>query len=586
MAAPTTPAPGINLDSIQRRPIGEPHPLRRLVVKEGVLQYEDGGEVSLWGVNFQTMISWEYLNYLQPSGVPLDSKALKKITDENLDQLVLMGCNVCRCHLGPGDFTDAQGHLVNTIYLDQLDYFLAACRVRSIYVHLTLLNNMGESQKDSYVYPYRRNPRKPDWMLRQSLVTSSERYVQALLNRINPYTHMVYHDEPAVGLIEVINEPAFYSYTEMQTNPACNWLKTMFKDWRVENGKTSGNAAEVYDGFSYAMAKKYIDRMYAVIRGTGAKQPVIWNILNPWWTDSHEPILQAVADSKVEAISMCHYPHSPQLDKKHPTDQTPINLLPRNVEAYGPGLHDHHNFFETRFANKAKVIYEFENVYNQCAYLYPADARLFRSLGAQSATMWRYSLMPGALNEMGSHYLNLLTTPEKAVSFMIGGEAMKQAPRYARYDTATQDVMQFGNCYLSFSKNNSLFCDGKRLLYARNMDKFPIPVSDTVRQITATGSSPWVSYGGNGVYFINIGKDQLDLEVMPNVAFTKPCYLEGSQATLDYEGKHPMTLHLPGWNNKVTIRKTAGNNVGPVPLNGTNLTFAAAAGHYQINRAQ
>ena len=48
-----------------------PKPLRPIVCRDGVLRYEDGGEVALWGVNLQTALSWEYNGRLKPAGVPL-----------------------------------------------------------------------------------------------------------------------------------------------------------------------------------------------------------------------------------------------------------------------------------------------------------------------------------------------------------------------------------------------------------------------------------------------------------------------------------------------------------------------------------
>ena len=58
-------------------------------------------------------------------------------------------------------------------------------------------------------------------------------------------------------------------------------------------------------------------------------------------------------------------------------------------------------------------------------------ARTFRSVGAQSATMFAYDMLRTAPFNLGwqTHFLNLVHTPRKAMSAVIAAEAMRRLPR-------------------------------------------------------------------------------------------------------------------------------------------------------------
>ena len=94
-------------------------------LEKGRLYHPNGEELALWGVNLQPMLSWEYNSMMKKAGIPKDAGVWKKMTDKSLDELQLLGANYIRVHLTPGDFTDASGNLVHTIYLDLLDYLTA-----------------------------------------------------------------------------------------------------------------------------------------------------------------------------------------------------------------------------------------------------------------------------------------------------------------------------------------------------------------------------------------------------------------------------------------------------------------------------
>jgi hypothetical protein len=568
-------------------PPARPKPLRPIVCRNGVLRYEDGGEVALWGANVQTALSWEYNGRLKPAGVPLEAAALKRITEENLDQLELMGTQVIRAHLLPSDFTDRDGNLVDTVFLDVLDHLIAQCRQRGIYVYLTLVNDMHTYYlRDSFMAGQERHR----WLFDERLVAGMERYIQNLLNRRNGYTGQAYRDEPAIALFEVINEPEYLDYATLAGDADCRPYREAFDQWCAARGVHEFQET-YFRAYRYELVRRVVDRLAKAIRDTGSKKPVVWNLNWPRMITEHEDVFQAVAESSVDAVSFCLYPG--QSDVPHPYWSHPRDLSGKN---YLPALRDGYANYESlrwllgrRFAGKAKVTYEFETFYNQSSYLYPAMARLFRALGSQVALMWQYTLSPAARYCGGSHYLNLEGSPQKALSFRIASRAFGELTRYTDYDTRAEAEMTFGHCAISYPRNVSVFSSDRALDYSRSLEGTPLTISPRVREIAGCGRSPLVSYEGSGAYFVRVEDDHIDVQILPDVAYPRPLWQGPGRppwtptCAFDSSTPHRFSLHLPGWEGNLQVERiTAG---GAESRQTTTGSFELSPGRYRISRA-
>jgi len=103
--------------------------------------------------------------------------------------------------------------------LDRLDYLVYQLKIHGVYVDLNL--NVGRI--------YKEGDGVPDydliWVAKgmtyfgPELVARQKEYARALIGHVNPYTHTAYADEPAVALIELVNEN---SLTEFWMR---NWLR-------------------------------------------------------------------------------------------------------------------------------------------------------------------------------------------------------------------------------------------------------------------------------------------------------------------------------------------------------------------------
>ena len=580
----------IDIEKVVTAKTGNHLPLRPITARNGVLIYPDGSEVALWGVNFQTALSWEYNGRLKKSGVSLTSEALKEVTDRNLDEIKKMGANMIRMHLLPSDFTDSSGNLRDSVYLDILDYTIAACRKRGIYFYLTFVNEMhGDYFKDSFLAERDRR----EWITDPELVDKTAVYIKALLTHCNPYTNTEYYKETAIALFEISNEPGYVSYTELCSNPTFAGYRRTFDKWCEERGFNEFKNLH-YNTFRYESVLAYINRMCAVVRDTGSTKPVGWNCNWPRMIERNQDVFHAVADSTADAVSFCFYPG--QSDVKHPFWANPVDLSANN---YLPFIDSNYREYMKlrwilgkQFAGKAKLVYEFETFYSQSSHLYPAMARLYRSLGVQAANMWTYSLTPSAEDLAKSHLLNLYCTPNKSASFVIAGKLFEETPRYTPFIADGRKSRVFDSCAVSFEHNVSVWQDDDIYMQSRPSNWKPFERNLNARHITACGSSPQVTYDGTGIYFVDILDDRVDITINPDHEFMQPHWdgagIDRSKkvSKLDSSKLHRFILHHPGWQGKVHVFRVEDGKSLPVKTAGGRAVFDARPGQYIVKRVE
>ena len=566
---------------VQPRPVGHPTPLRRIVCRDAVLQYEDGGEVALWGLNMQTALSWEWRGRLQPLGIPQSAEALNEIFDRNAEHFGPLGVGIVRAHLLPGDFTDAEGNLVDTPYLDALDHMIAECSRRGVYIYLTMMNEMGgyEYRDDSFM-----NTHRETWLFDDPFIARSRHYVDQLLRHVNRYTGHRYADETALGLLEIMNEPRYLTLRDLAAETTPPAVGEGFRQWLADHDLADAPSIG-FAAWRHERVLDYLRGMHATIRATGAPQPVVWNCNWPHFIAGQEDVFQAVADSPVEAVSVCCYPGQADIPNPHwahPADLNGRNYLPYLQKCYDQ--YDQLGWLRTqRFAGKAKCVYEFEEMYQQHRYLYPAMARMFRALGVQVAPMWEYTLSPVAEYHSGSHYLNLECTPSKAVSFRIASEVFRDTPRTAVF-AVDGETMTEGDWRISFPDDAAFyFGDGLMLQTMPTAESRPLPVGLT--EIEGCGSSAAVRWSGSGYYRILIEQDALTIRIGPDVEPLREPWVRPSRepklsCRLDRETPHRFELRLPGWDGRCHVAR---DGTG-VPNAELGIEFEAVAGTYRVTR--
>ena len=197
-----------------------------IYAKEGRLYFPDGKELALWGVNLQPCLSWEYNSLFKLVGTPLEADSLKTSTDNALVEIQKMNMDLIRVHLTPTDFTDDQGNLVETIYLDMLDYMVAQAAKKNMYSYITFLNpgmsyDIDVEDPKANIPSYVENSflngiDRKEIIVNKDVVFKSKNFIKQLLNRVNPYLNKQYKDTEQIALWEIVNEPVYFSYDKLK----------------------------------------------------------------------------------------------------------------------------------------------------------------------------------------------------------------------------------------------------------------------------------------------------------------------------------------------------------------------------------
>lgn len=463
---------------------------------KGVMRWSDTRkEASFYGVNYTLPFAHAYraMNYLG-----IDHKSA---IDRDVYHLARLGFNAYRIHLWDVEISDGEGNLKENEHLQLLDYLFMRLRERGIRIVITAQTNFGNGYPErniptgGYSYDYD----KCDVHQNSKAIAAQEKYLAALVNHINPHTGLAYKDDPYIVGFEINNEP-------------CH----------------PGTKAET---------KAYIDCMLAALKKAGNKKPVFYNVSH------NQAVVEAYYDTAIQGTTYQWYPIG--LVSGHTRKG---NFLPC-VDSYDISFSD-----VKGFANKARLVYEFDPADIMYSYMYPAVARTFRTAGFQWITQFAYDPidMAYANTEYQTHFLNLAYTPGKAISMKIAAEVARNVTRGESFGTYPNDTL-FHDVRVSYPQDLSELNRPDAFFYSNTTETHPV-AAEQLQSIAGCGSSPIVKYEGTGAYFIDKLEDGIwRLEVMPdavqvNDPFAKPSLKKEVVAVL--KGAWDLTLNLPDLGNQ------------------------------------
>ena len=157
----------------------------------------DGHRFRIWGVNITG-----------PANLPTHEDAPAYAA-----HLAAFGINCVRMHfldrMAPSGILDASRadtRALDAKQMDRLDFFIAQLKQRGIYVDLNL--NVGRTYKpgDGVTDPELLGFGKALTYFDERLLFLEREYASQLLKHFNPYTKAEYRNEPAVLLVELVNE--------------------------------------------------------------------------------------------------------------------------------------------------------------------------------------------------------------------------------------------------------------------------------------------------------------------------------------------------------------------------------------------
>ena len=495
---------------------------------QGVLRWADDTEVALFGVNYYTPF-WH--NYPDLKTLGADHRT---VIDQDVAHFARLGLDALRLHVFDRELSDRSGNLLENVHLALLDYLIVKAKERGI---LTVLTPIAWWPTPGDGGGFSSRFTMPQMIIDLAARTAQTNYLEQFLRHVNRYSGLAYKDDPAVVCLELINEPQYAPNT---------------------------SDAQVVD-YSNALAD--------AVRATGCRKPIFYN----GW--GHH--LAAVRDARLEGSTFGWYPTG--LASGHSVRR---NCLPL-VDHYG-GSDDWNPSMRTELlAHKAKIVYEFDAADVPGSYMYPAMARAFRGGGAQIATQFQYDPLPLAPFNQGwqTHFLNLVCSPQKAVSFLIASEAFHRLPRlqdYGAYPASTR----FGPFRVSYEEDLSEMVTEREFLHSNTTRTTP-PAPEKLERIIGCGSSPLVRYEGTGAYFLEkLGGGSWRLEVYPDAVWVNDPYGAHSlsrEVARIFWREWPLEVQLGDLGKDFTVLPlNAGNSHRAEAVKGT---FSVRPGVYLLRRA-
>jgi len=497
----------------------------------GVVRWADNRqEVSLFGANYVVHTASDY----RAAGYVHADR--KRMIDEDMAQFARMGWDGLRLTFwGDWEASDSAGNLLANDHLDLLDYLIARARERGIYMLLSPIqlygSNWPDALQDTSAPGFGRHFGKARMGTEPAAIAAQVNYLRQILDHVSPYTGVALKNEPAILFIELVNEP-WHHPEDLQGSI------------------------------------RYINALTDAVRSTGCTKLVFHNVSQDF------RITEAIGRSRAQGVTFAWYPTG--LNSGH---ELVGNYL-RAVDTFPDMLHP-------ELARMPRIVYEFDSPDLRTGYMYPAMARTFRAVGAQFAAMFAYDMLGTASRNLGwqTHYLNLVYTPRKAMSAIIAAEAMHRLPRLRFYGPYPQNT-RFGDFHVSYDDNLGELVARDAFLYAGSTLAVP-PDPAALRRIAGYGSSPIVTYDGEGIYFLDKVRLGLwRLEVYPDAVPVRDPFEPPNPdkiVTRAITRAWPMTVTLPDLGSSFAVQPIAAGN--PQTGAATHGRFTVTPGVYVLSAA-
>ncbi|BFL85312.1 hypothetical protein LFREDSHE_37620 [Shewanella baltica] len=466
-------------------------------VKNGVLYLDDGSEVRHFGVNYSAPFAFTYRAMVQ-SGVDMHAAI-----DMDVAHLKRLGVTGYRVHVFDREVCDAKGNLLDNVHLELLDYLLnklAANGIRAIITPIAWWGN-GYPAPDTETQGFANGFTKAEMNTDPKAIAATHTYLKQFFAHKNRYSGVTYGQDANILAFELFNEPSHHGDVNQ--------------------------------------SQSYINGLIKVSHESGVTKPLFYNISEQ---GDNQAFAKAVCDSNIDGIAYQWYPTG-LVKMSRINSNTLVNVA-----------HYTNPFADIEACkSKAKMIYEFDAADVTGSVMYPAMARSFREAGFQWATQFAYdsAVIANSNAEYNTHFLNLLYTPSKAISFLIAGEVFRQVPRGfegGSYPTTYPKNNHFADVSLDYLHDVSVLNQPERFYYSNSTDAKP-QAPKKLEHIAGVGSSAIVSYDGNGSYFLDKLSDGLwQLEVYPDaLALTDPHQNSSlkREAVRLYQASRHLNLTLP-----------------------------------------
>jgi hypothetical protein len=199
-------------------------------LRDGHFVKPDGRRIRFWGVHFT---DWSRGSVELPpkEDAPMWAAALARF-----------GVNLVRLHFldlpsprGILDSSRNDSRSFDAQQLDRLDFLFSELKRRGIYADLNL--NVGRSYKSGDGV---QDFDKIQWgkgltLFDPRLIELQKEYARQLLTHVNPYTGLEYRNDPAIAIVEILNENGLYLGFRAPTAYYSDELTRLYNDWLGRN---------------------------------------------------------------------------------------------------------------------------------------------------------------------------------------------------------------------------------------------------------------------------------------------------------------------------------------------------------------
>jgi hypothetical protein len=499
------------------------------VDKNGVIRWsKDNSEVQGFGVNYTAPFAHGY-STAKKLGVNLE----KAIADD-VYHFSRLGLDLYRVHIWDCEISDTLGNLLINDHTKLFDFMIMKMKERGMKFILTPIAYWGNGwpSPDEETPGFSTKYGKDACLTNEDAIKAQENYLAQFLNHVNEYTGIAYKNDPDMIGFEISNEPHH----------------------RESAGKVT----------------TFINRMVKSMRSTGCRKPIFYNI-----THSIQ-LADAYFNSNIQGGTFQWYPTG--LGSRH---ELGGNLLP-NVDTYMIPFASN-----PKFKSMAKMVYEFDAADVGRSYIYPAMARSFRTAGMQIGNHFAYdpTYMANVNTEYGTHYMNLVFAPQKALSLKIAAEVFHEVPMYKDYGSFPENT-SFGPFSVSYENDLAVMNTSEKFIYTNSTEIKPVSIAK-LNELAGFGNSEIVKYEGKGAYFL----DRLEngvwrLEVMPDAIWINDPFKRTSPkkevAVINWS-LQPMTINLSDLGENFSIATLNEGNKHKASVDGKS--FEIMPGSYLLKKA-
>lgn len=251
-----------------------------LQVRDGRMVFADGTEGRFWGTNFNGGANFPTHSY----------------SEKVAHRLAKFGVNIVRFHQMDADWSTPNlfqltkgRRLENTQRfdpqsMDRLDYLIHCLKQQGIYVYMDLLTYRKFRSGDGVAAAdLLADAARPYSNFDPRLIELQKQFNEQLWNHVNPYTGLAYKDEPAIVLVEIVNENDLFTkgFRTNMIEPYRGQLERRYRSWAQAQGMALGEEPVNFGSddprliaFLGDLQKAYYAEMSQHMRQLGVRIPI------------------------------------------------------------------------------------------------------------------------------------------------------------------------------------------------------------------------------------------------------------------------------------------------------------------------